>query len=206
MSVNSTEAAQRNLEDELQRRVAAGAEFATLAAETRLPVETVVMMVARAGDRLLGPRRERDRRARSRTVLLETFEQRNERLSVTPGGKRMTNPLQTATDVRKRLDKAADTAGQNGGRRECPVCRRQFKAGRVDRITCSDHCRDLARRVRNGDPTADAAVRMLFAPPNCAGCGEPLWGRRPDAKHHGPACVKRRQRADAQTTASRKVS
>ncbi len=204
--MNSTEAAQRNLEDELQRRVATGAEFATLAAETGLPVETVVMMVARAGDRLLGPRRERDRRARSRTVLLETFEQRNERLANMPGGKRTTNPPQTATEVRKRLDKAADTAGQNAGGRECPVCRRRFKAGRVDRITCSNHCRDLARRARHDDPTADAAIRMLFDPPNCAGCGEPLWGRRPDALHHGPACVKRRQRANAQTTATRKVS
>ncbi len=201
MSVNSTEAAQRGFEDELQRRVAAGAEFATLAAETGLPVQTVVTMVASAGDRLLGPRRERDRRARAQTVLLETFEQRDKRLAGLPGGKRTTKPPWTATEVSKRTDKAADKTGQTAVR-ECPICRRQFKAGRVDRVTCSDHCRDLARRARNGDPTVEASIRMLFAPPDCAGCGKPLWGRRPDAKHHGPTCVKRRQRANARKETS----
>jgi len=192
--MNSTEAARRNLEDELHRRVAAGGEFAELAVETGLPVETVVMMVSRAGDRLLGPRRERDRRARNPTVVLETFEERDLRLAQRPGGKRTGKHPWAATEVSQRLDTASDTYGQIEVR-ECPVCQRRFKAGRVDRVTCTDHCRDLARRVRHGDPTVEASLRMLFDPPECAGCGLPLWGRRPDARHHGPACVKRRQRA-----------
>ena len=78
------------------------------------------MMVARAGDRLLGPRRERDRRARSRTVLLETFEQRNERLANMPGGKRTTNPPQTATEVRKRLRQSRRYRRTKCGRARVP--------------------------------------------------------------------------------------
>jgi hypothetical protein len=192
--MNALDGIIRDLEDELQRRLARGAEYAALAQAADLPLPVVRRMVDRAEGRLLGPRRERDRRVRRATVLLETFEQRDERLSRPPGAQTHHHSWD-ATEVLKRLDTATDSAGQSGAARPCPVCSRQFRAGRADRVTCSDHCRDLARRIRNGDPTAPAAVRMLFEPPACAGCGEPLWARRPDAKHHGAACVKRAQRA-----------
>jgi len=38
---------------------------------------------------------------------------------------------------------------------------------------------------------------MLFEPAACAGCGDPMWAKRPDAKYHDPACRKRAQRARA---------
>lgn len=191
--MNALQGRLRDLEDELQRCHAAGREYATLARETGLPLDVVVGMVARAGDRLLGSRRERDRRARSQTRI-ESFEQREERL-VRRSAPRTTNRPWLATHVSIRLDEAVDRAGQTAVRRECPVCLREFTGGRADRLTCGDHCRDLARRIRNGDPGVEAAVRMLFAPSACHGCGEPLWAKRPDARHHGPACVKRAQRA-----------
>jgi hypothetical protein len=192
--MNALEGIIRDLEDELQRRLARGTEYAKLAQAADLPLPVVRRMVDRAEGRLLGPRRERDRRVRRATVLLETFEQRDERLVRPPGAKTHYHPWVT-TEVLKRLDRATDSAGQSGAVRPCPVCSRQFRAGRADRITCEAHCRDVARRIRNGDPTAPAAVRMLFEPPACAGCGERLWAKRPDAKHHGAACVKRAQRA-----------
>jgi hypothetical protein len=72
---------------------------------------------------------------------------------------------------------------------------RLIRGGRADRVTCSDHCRDLARRVRQGDPRAARALTMLFDPPLCAGCHEPLWAMRPDARVHNATCRKREQRA-----------
>jgi hypothetical protein len=192
--MNALDGIIRDLEDELQRRSARGTEYAALARAADLPLPVVRRMVDRAEGRLLGPRRERDRRVRRATVLLETFEQRDERL-VRPPGPQTPNHPWDATEVLTRLDRATDSAGQSGAARPCPVCSRQFRAGRADRVTCSDHCRDIARRIRGGDPTAPDAVRMLFEPPACAGCGGPLWARRPDAKHHGAACVKRAQRA-----------
>ncbi len=187
--MNALEAIRRNLEDELHRRHAAGADYARLAREADLPLDLVREMVGRATDRYLGPRRERDRRAR-RPTEIETYESRDLRLA----RRRMGNPPWSATEVRKRLDIFVDTAGQSSAGRDCPICLRRF-TGRADRATCSDHCRDLARRVRHADPTIEASLRMLFHPPACAGCGERLWAKRPDARHHGPACVKRRQRA-----------
>lgn len=192
--MNALEGIIRELEDELQRRLANGTAYAKLAQAADLPLPVVRRMVDRAEGRLLGPRRERDRRVRRATVLLETFEQRDERLVRPPAPKTHNHPWDAA-GVLKRLDQATDSAGQSGAVRPCPVCSRQFRAGRADRVTCDDHCRDIARRIRGGDATAPDAVRMLYAPPACAGCGAPLWAKRPDAKHHDPACVKRAQRA-----------
>lgn len=195
--MKSTEGIVRQLEDDLQRRASSGTEYATLAQELAgllgwpAPTSGVVKMVHRSDDRRAGPRRERDRRVRRQTEI-ETYESRDLRLA----DRRMTNPPWLAAEVRKRLDVSVDTAGQSTAGRDCPVCLRRFSA-RADRATCSDHCRDLARRIRQADPTAEASLRMLFEPPACAGCGEPLWAKRPDAKQHGPACVKRRQRSAA---------
>jgi len=152
-------------------------------------------------------------RWRDRAELLETFEQRDERLAALPGGKvdragrgrKATDAPWSRMKTSIRLDKAVDNYRQNAvsDPRECPVCRRRFTGGRIDRITCPDgnHCRDLARRVRAEDPTVEAALKMLYAPPDCAGCGKPLWGMRPDARHHGAACVKRRRRAERRVMA-----
>ncbi len=190
--MNTLEGAVRGLEDELHRRSADGAEYATLAARIALPVEVVVELASRGGDRALGPRRERNRRIR-RPTTVETFEERGSRLAETRH--RTYKAPWLATEVSTRLDKAVDSPVQNSPR-ECPVCLRHFGGGRADRITCSDHCRDISRRVRQNDPTVEAATKMLFAPPQCAGCGEPLWSMRPDAKHHDQACVKRARRAN----------
>lgn len=139
----------------------------------------------------------REKRRHHKAEILETFEERDERLSALPKrGK--ANPPQSASEVSKRLDKDPDSAGQI---RECPVCRRQFQIGRKDQITCDAHCRDLARRVRSGDPTVEASIKMLFDPPPCLGCEKPLWAMRPDAKYHGATCRKKAERASAQRVA-----
>jgi hypothetical protein len=75
--MNALDGIIRDLEDELQRRSARGTEYAALVRAAGLPLDTVRAMVDRAEGRLLGPRRERDRRVRRPTVLLETFEQRD---------------------------------------------------------------------------------------------------------------------------------
>jgi len=188
--MNTTAGLIRDLEDELQRRAGRGAPYATLARETGLPLEIVRAMVHRAEDRLLGPRRERDRRVRRPTVALESFEERDLRRESRP----MNNPPWVATEVLKRLDTAANNARQSTAPRECPICLRRFRPGRSDRSTCCTKCAGLALRIRDGDPRAELSVRMHFAPPMCAGCGEPLWAKRPDAKHCDASCVKRRQR------------
>lgn len=183
----------RDLEAELYRRVAAGGEYAALARESGLPREVVVELAARGGDRLLAGR-ERDRRERFTVELVESFAERVKRFCG-PDAVKMTNHPPVATEVPIPPAKGVDTPGHCGGLRECAVCRRRFRGGRADRVTCSDHCRDLARRVRHGAPTVEASMRMLFSPHDCGGCGEPLWARRPDTRHCGPACAKRAQRA-----------
>jgi hypothetical protein len=60
----------------------------------------------------------------------------------------------------------------------------------------------VADELPRPDPTLEASIRMLFDPPDCAGCGEPLWGKRPDAKQHGPACIQRRRRREARAKVS----
>jgi hypothetical protein len=160
-------------------------DLARKSADLGVPPEVIAAAAAR-----------RPRRAAPVPVVVETYEDRDVRLVRLPGGRREGRDPWSAAKVSKRLDLAVDNRGQSAVP-ECPVCRRQFRGGRADRVTCSDHCRDLARRVRQRDPTVEASLRMLFEPPPCAGCGGPLWGKRPDARHHGAACVKRAQRARA---------
>jgi hypothetical protein len=192
--MNALAARARDLEDELHRRVTAGSEFASLARESGLPLEVVVSLAGRGGDRLLAGRRERDRRERSSVELVETFADRVKRFCG-PDAVKMTNHPSVATEAPISPAKAGDTPGHSRGLRECAVCLRRFRGGRADRVTCSDHCRDLARRERNDDPTVEASMRMLFSPHDCAECGEPLWARRPDTRYCGPGCAKRAQRA-----------
>jgi hypothetical protein len=193
----------RDLYDGDLCRACAIARLEELAADLSRPMPKI------AGAGVL-PERTRGRGA---PVVVESFAERDERLAKLPGGRRWglavdsnggvdrapgelpaTDPPWAPAQVSKRLDKAVETPGQNVTP-ECPVCRRRFTGGRSDRVTCTDHCRDLARRVRQGDPSVAAAIRMLFVPPRCAGCDEPLWGKRPDARYHDAACRKRHQRA-----------
>lgn len=192
--MNALAARVRDLEDELHRRMTAGSEYEALAGESGLPLEVVVSLAGRAGGRLLAGRRERDRRERSSVVVVETFADRVKRFCG-PDAVTMTNHPWPATEAPIPPPKTPDTPGHSGTLRECPVCLRRFGGGRADRVTCSDHCRDLARRMRNGDPTVEASLRMLFSPHDCAECGEPLWARRPDTRYCGPACAKRTQRS-----------
>jgi len=194
-----TESARRAFEDELHRRFVAGAALTKLADETELPLALVRDMIARAGDRRLGPARERERRAHRQTVIVEDFEQRDERLAALPGGRTAT-PSWLAAEALRRVDRAQADVAHVGLLRECPVCRRRFKAGRADRVTCSDHCRRLVARLRHGDARAESAVRMMLAAHECAGCGRPLWAMRPDAVNHGATCAKRARRAQTERT------
>jgi len=159
-------------------------------AATVLSWEQIREIIVRVEAR--GPANGRPRRRRQRSEVLESIEQRDKRLASLPGGRREGNHAPTVTEVSKRLDKDPDMAGQI---RECPVCRRKFKIGRRDQITCDAHCRDVARRVRANDPTVEASIGMMFDPPACLGCGKPLWAMRPDAKYHGAACRKKHERA-----------
>ncbi len=116
-------------------------------------------------------RRPRRRRGQGTPVEVETFEQRDARLSTpSPGRPPTANPRAMTTPwlqakVSTRLDKAVNNPVHIAGAgTECPICRRAFRGGRYDRLTCSAHCRDLARRVRAGDPTVEAAIKMMFEP------------------------------------------
>jgi len=133
-------------------------------------------------------------------LSVESFAERTKRLGAWPWEKR-TRALAEPEQVLRRLAGAVDAPGKAGGR-ACPVCMRLFHRSRDDRVTCSGHCRDIARRVRQHDPRAGAALLMLFDPPACAGCGEPLWAMRPDARFHGTMCRKRAQRMMRADTAA----
>ncbi len=73
------------------------------------------------------------------------------------------------------------------------ICLRMFLPGAATNSYCGPHCRRIAFRLRQGDPTAPAALAMLLDPPNCPGCGEPLWAMRPDALRH-PRCARAARR------------
>jgi hypothetical protein len=177
-------------EDELYRRHADGEALRALAEQTALGKDAVRTLIEHAADRervhlATAGGYERSRHTRRPTEIVETFEQARKR--------RMGNHPRTATDPSIALDEAVDRAGHPDGLRECPICRRRFRASRVDQLVCRAKCRDLMWRLKAGDKTV-AGLRMLIDPPPCAGCGEPLWDMRPDARFHGHRCRKRHQR------------
>jgi len=167
-----------------------------LAARLGLSVSEILSVAGRID--VEAPTRISDqRRAVGEALSIESFAERTQRLGAWPWEKR-TRTLAEPEQVLGRLDKGADLPGSTGGR-ECPVCMRLFHRSREDRVTCSGHCRDIARRVRQHDPGAGAALLMLFDPPACAGCGEPLWAMRPEARFHGTMCRKRAHGATPRT-------
>jgi hypothetical protein len=115
-----------------------------------------------------------------------------------PDPRKQDLPVEAAEKASISPDKSVHYLGPSepglGLDKVCPVCRRRFLPRRDDQVCCRAKCRRVKHRLDHGDPTAEAALRMLIDPAPCEGCGRPLFDMRVGARVHGDACRKRAKR------------